>query len=270
MSTINNLMRIGRDYWRYIQYKHLLPKNSYHDDIYLVEFPKSGVTYLSFILGNLEIQLNKKDDHITFYNIDKYIADVHQLRGSKINRQLNRIFIKSHSPYNPCYFFVIYLYRNPLDVMVSYYNFLRSFGKCKTNFNEFLKDRNYGVRKWVDHINSWYYKKNDAQRIHFIKYEDLVDHPVKIVQQIYTNLGVKISDSLIEKAVIMSDISNMKKSEAFYREHNYNYTLPFVGKNGKILKEELFKKDSEKYIYQIAKKEIELLFPELFLKLNFK
>ncbi len=269
MNLINNLIRAGRDYFRCVKYGHLIPKNSYHDDIYIVEFPKSGVTYLSFILGNIEIQLSKREEYVTFYNVQKYIPDVHQLRGSDINRQFIRTFIKSHSEYNPCYFFVIYLYRNPFDAMVSYYNFLKFFGKAENDFNKFLKNKNYGIKKWCDHINSWYYKKNDAQRIHFVKYEDLVDNPVQIVQQIYANLGVQIDINLIVKTIEISDISNMKKSEAFYREHNYNYTLPFVGKDNKISKEELLKDDSKKYIYQIAKKEIEMLYPE-FIKINYK
>lgn len=267
MKLINNLIRVGRDYSRCLQYKHLIPKNCYHDDIYLVEFPKSGVTYLSFILGNIELLLSKREEYVTFYNVQKYIPDIHQLRGSEINRQFVRTFIKSHSEYNPCYFSVIYLYRNPFDVMVSYYNFLKFFNKAESDFSKFLKNKSYGIKKWVEHINSWYYKKNDAQRIHFVRYEDLIAEPVQIIQQIYANLGVQINIDTIEIAIKMSDITNMKKSETFYREHNYNYTLPFIGKDKKILKEELLQDDLKQYIYKVANREIELLYPELLLKL---
>ena len=91
-----------------------MPKNPKHDNIYLVEFPKSGITWLSFILGNIELALaGRNDEFITFYN-HQYIVDVHQLRNTEINRFLKRTFIKSHSTYNPYYYyFVIYLIRNP-------------------------------------------------------------------------------------------------------------------------------------------------------------
>lgn len=34
-----------------------------HNNIYLVEFPKSGITFLSHLLGNIELELiNKRQD----------------------------------------------------------------------------------------------------------------------------------------------------------------------------------------------------------------
>jgi hypothetical protein len=50
-----------------------------HNDVFLVEFPKSGITWLSFLIANS--LLKNHDENVTFYNYHKYIADIHQLRG---------------------------------------------------------------------------------------------------------------------------------------------------------------------------------------------
>jgi len=146
-QIIKQPLRNVKKYAKYLRYKNTLPKNPMHDDIYIVEFPKSGITWLQHILGNIELQLvGKKDKHITFYNHHKYLPDIHQIKGANINRFLDRTFIKSHSEYNPYYYFVIYLIRNPFDVMVSYYNFMLPHG-YKGTFKNFVYDKNFGIIK---------------------------------------------------------------------------------------------------------------------------
>jgi hypothetical protein len=81
-------------------YKRYVPRNPKHDDIFIVEFPKSGITWLSNIIGNIELLLNNKKENITYYNVVKYIPDIHQVRNAPINRFSDRTFIKSHLKYN--------------------------------------------------------------------------------------------------------------------------------------------------------------------------
>ena len=50
-----------QDVYRCIKYYNSTPFTIKHDDLYLVEYPKSGVTWLSFIFANI-IQKNTDDD----------------------------------------------------------------------------------------------------------------------------------------------------------------------------------------------------------------
>ncbi len=261
-TAVKQILRDGKEYIRYLNYKNTLPKNPMHDDIYIVEFPKSGITWLQHILGNIELQLaGKKDEYITFYNHHKYLPDIHQVRGAKINRFLERTFIKSHSEYNPYYYFVIYLIRNPFDVMVSYYNFLLNHGQ-KLTFEKFVKSSR-GIILWKRHINSWNYKKTDAQRIHFIKYENLVNNTQFEINSLYKNLGVTISNEIINTSIDNSSINNMSNLEDHYKKYNVNYTMSFVGKKNKLKKEELLTTEIKQYIYDICIDEIKQFYPDL-------
>jgi len=87
---LKQILRGGKVYLLYLKYKNGLPRNSMHDDIYLVAYPKSGVTWLQHIIGNIELNLADKDEIITFYNHHKYSPDIYQIKYIKVNRFLER------------------------------------------------------------------------------------------------------------------------------------------------------------------------------------
>jgi len=262
-SFIRNISLIIKNFIKGIKYKYTLPKNPSHDDIYIVEFPKSGITWLQFIIGNIELKLaGIYDEYVTYYNHHKYIPDIHNIRNSHIRRFLKRTFIKSHSEYNPYYYFVIYLIRNPIDVMVSYYNFLLYHG-YNLSFEVFIKNKNFGIKAWKRHVLSWWYRKVKAQRIHFIKYENLLKNPVYEISELYKNLGVNIDENIIKNAVEKSKLEIMKQSEEHYKKYNPNYTMEFVGKKGKIKKEQLVTEKIKNFIRKETKEIIEFFYPEL-------
>jgi len=261
-QALKQIAKDSRDYFRYFKYKKTLPKNPMHDDIYIVEFPKSGVTWLQHIIGNIELKLLDKNEYITFYNHHKYLPDIHQLRNSKINRFLNRTFIKTHAEFNPYYYFVIYIVRNPFDVMISYYNFMSHQGYM-SDFETFVRDPTYGINAWKNHVNSWIYKKVLAQRIHLVKYENLMSKTNEEIKTIYKNLGLDISNDTIEDAISKSSLESMKDSENHYKQNNPNYTMAFVGKENKKSKSELLTTEVRQYIQDMAYNEIKFLYPEL-------
>lgn len=260
-EILRQILSDRKEWLRYLKYKKALPKNPMHDDIYIVEFPKSGITWLQHLIGNIELQLANKNESITFYNHHKYMPDIHQVGSSFLKRYGERTFIKSHAEYNPYYYFVIYLMRNPFDVMVSYYNFMLRFGYNQT-FEKFVKDPNYGISKWKKHINSWNYNQLSAQRIHFIKYEDLLQDTENLLKDLYLNIGVNLDDNILKNSIHKSSLNQMKNFEEHYKKHNINYNFSFVGKEGKIKKNELLTDGIKDYIKNICREELQKFFPE--------
>jgi hypothetical protein len=234
-----------------IRYDQTTAKHPYYDDIYLVSFPKSGVTWLTFLIGNIELQLSGRQEFLSFYNYHLYIPDIHRTKNVNFQRKLNRTFIKSHSNYNGNYFFVIYLLRNPIDVMVSYFNYMKYYG-LDLDFNQFIRHKKYGISPWVKHVDGWLYHKVLRQRIYFLKYESLIDNIENEIRSLYLNLGVDLSDEILFNAINRSNLSAMRQSEVSYQERNPNYVMSFVGKMNKIQKQELL----TDYIVNYIKSEI--------------
>lgn len=239
-----------------------IPPNPCHDDIYLVEYPKSGITYLSFLLGNVELILAESPERMTFCNQHRYIADVHQLRGADIRRQTRRTFIKSHSGFNDRYYFVVYLLRNPLDVMVSYYNFMRDHG-YRGEFGAFVKDRRFGIENWKEHLNGWWYRRVDAQRMHFLRYEDLLEDPSGQLKALYLNFGVEVPAEVLKASIKLAGMENMRASEEHYRRYNPNYTMAFVGAKDKLRKADILTPEIRDHILGAAAEPIKGFYPEL-------
>lgn len=215
--------------------KHL-PKKPFSNDIFLVEYPKSGITWLCFLISNSIItNENNNSIKVTFFNIQQLISDVQISRDVPINNLWNTNtprFIKSHYEYKHDYNNIIYLVRDPLSVMTSYYKYLLGLKKIKCNFLDFVKSKEYGVNKWIDHVNSWTKNIKNGQRLHIIKYEDLISNPQITLENLFNNLGIKISSGAISESIKLSSLTEMKKQEKIYRTHNPFYSLNFVRKGG--------------------------------------
>jgi hypothetical protein len=155
-----------------------------------------------------------------------------------------------------------YLIRNPFDTMVSYYNYMSGFGYNK-GFDEFVKDENYGIKAWKRHVNSWFGGKNDPQKIHLIKYEDLMNNPTVQIKSLYANFGLLLEESLISTAIERSSMENMKNGEINYTKFNPNRTLNFVGALGKKTKKELLTDKIKEYIYAEVGEELQKFYPDM-------
>jgi len=250
-----------KQYINFLKYRGTLPKNPKHDDIYIVEFPKSGITWLSNLVANIELQVVNKKETVTFYNSHKWVIDIHQARGLDISRVLSRTFIKSHSSYNPYYYFSIYLIRNPFDVMVSYYNFMVDIG-YGDGFDVFVKDPKLGIGAWKRNVNSWMHGRVEGNRIHLIRYEDLIEDPMGSMKSLYSNLGAEISENIINEAINLSVKGLMKESEEHYRKYNPNYSMSFIGGSNKKSSKELYTDEVVKYLESQVYDELNRFFPE--------
>ena len=142
-----------------------------HHDIYLVSFPKSGSTWLNFIIANINMLMSGQNRRVTFQNIHQYIPDIHDCRF--VNKPflewpgLN--IIKSHSLYNRLYPHVIYIVRKLADVLVSYYKFQIGLGNYSGSLSDFIRSEN-GIKNWNKHVIGWFLQSPASLPFYLIKY----------------------------------------------------------------------------------------------------
>ncbi len=220
-----------QEFYRRIKYFKSTPVQIRQDDLYLVEYPKSGITWLSFILANI-IQLKANPAvEVSFFNFTQIIADINY---SKYPRSMNNPFgsriIKSHAKYNPFYTHVILLVRNPFNVMLSYYNFQSKLGSNDMEFKKFIENKKYGIDGWLKHTESWLKMNVGGHRFCMIRYEDLINNTFETVNRLINLLGWQVDDNIISKAINQSSLKAMRKAEEEYSELNPKYRLNFVRK----------------------------------------
>ncbi len=125
----------------------------------------------------------------------------------KTQKEINwveQLFMNSH---------LIYIYRNGLDVMVSLYEYLRSFNPeyQGITFSDFLLSKNHfepGINQlnrmeyWAYHIEQWHRSRYKNQ-IFFLKYEDIIknyqDHIGIIAKYIHSKPGRHFKDVRMKK-----------------------------------------------------------------------
>jgi hypothetical protein len=209
------------------------PRTLSSDDTYIVEYPKSGSTWLSFLIANVNLQINNIPAQATWWNIREYVFDVEFNRDLPANPFVlpHGRFIHTHSLYQRAYTRVLYLIRDPRDTLVSYYDMGTKMKVFKGSMDDFLLST-WGIPSWNGHVESWIRNHSTLDYIQFIRYEDLKTNPVEVLSRIYKLYGLTVDQSVLETAVERSSFQNMRQSEAFYREKSYDLgsTFQFVRK----------------------------------------
>lgn len=214
----NNEENLYKNHWLW---NSRIPENYTEQDVFLVSYPKSGNTYLRFLLGNaikLLFQIDREVNFFTLQDIIPWISEKSLLPTGPFGRiDLPRI-IKSHYAYNPHYKRTILLVRDPRDVMVSYYYYCKS----QDGFNipddwtisEFIRSEEYRPKVWADHTKSWYFGFQHVDKnLQLFRYEDFLSHPHESLNRLMKLLGFQMEKQALDKAICLSSKENMKKSE---------------------------------------------------------
>ena len=206
----------------YILSYQALPVPPNDNDLFLVEFPKSGVTWLSFLIANVFLTTNKSRRRATFFNIEDLIPDVHVRRQIPLNLidGINFRIIKSHAGYTPCYKKVFYLIRDPRHVMASYHTFLTGLGWYSGSLDQMLQHPRFGIDAWIAHVDGWLTKTSPSVPLVVIRYEDTVADPASQLISIFDFFGWDIDKNVIEQAIEKSSLDNMRASEKSLNSRN--------------------------------------------------
>lgn len=206
-----------------------LPVVPQHDDLYLVEYPKSGITWLTFLLANYLCERNRVELDVNFFNINDFVPDIHYSRdiGPARFAYPGYRFIKSHSLFNPFYGKVIYVVRDPRDVLVSYYHFLTSLQQHRGMLSEFVRSETYGISAWRRHVESWMVESPAPSRLLLLRFEDMKRDSGLALSKLLKHLGCRIDPGGLARAVAKSSFETMRASEQERHEGDLRFSLRF-------------------------------------------
>jgi hypothetical protein len=201
------------------------------NDTFLVSYPKSGNTWLRFLLANL---LKSNNELINFHNVHNYCPEWER-HSETIKSLSSPRIIKSHQQYNPKIKKIVYLIRDGRDVYVSYYNYLRSEGHIyqQMSFTEFLETYHFPYGYWSDHVNSWLNStiSQTKDRFHIVYYEDMLDNPLSILSKLANFIGLSTDTKNLKQAIENSSFEKMQNIEQkFGRKYSNENSGNFVRK----------------------------------------
>ncbi|KAM9494758.1 amine sulfotransferase-like isoform 2-T2 [Clarias gariepinus] len=207
------------------------------DDVYVVTFPKSGTVWTQRILTLLyEDEFPEAVDQ-TSYDRMPWL-EFPEPEHDYPNRRSPRLFC-SHLPERLMprglqgKAKIIYVWRNPKDIMVSYFHFthyMKIFEHSESYtavMDEFFNGQVLGGC-WFDHIKGWYINK-DKYNILFLSYEEMSRDLRGAVLKICEFLEKNVSDDVIDSVVEKTSFTNMKKDP----KANYTFLPDDIADSGK-------------------------------------
>jgi hypothetical protein len=256
---LNFIRRKHESYFLRLKYQRLLPEDYKLEDIYLVSFPKSGNTWLRFLVANAIKIKFKVERQVNFFSIHDIIPDIQLSRYIKPGGAFGCLdvprVIKSHSTYNPYYYRVILLIRDPRDALISYYYFLKNYEKIPGdwNFSKFIRSSKFGAAAWVRHTESWFFTRNSSQNIQIVLYEHLIDNPHEQLRRIMELIGFSLTDDELQEAINLSSKENMRQSEVNHKSAYLVKTqkTAFV-RQGKVTEGKELVESDRRYIEEIT------------------
>jgi hypothetical protein len=186
-------------------------------DAFLVSYPKSGNTWLKFMLTYL---LSGRE--ADFDSDSTVIAEVGSHRRAPGVLPGGGRLIKSHEPYSGpqkrLYRRAIYLIRDGRDVAVSYYYTLIRRGLYEGDFGPFLRlflsGGVDGYGPWHLHVESWLSSPlHEKGSLLVLKYEDLLAQPAENLSAAMDFLGVPVPQDRAEETIHAYSAERMRERE---------------------------------------------------------
>jgi hypothetical protein len=186
------------------------------DDRLLVSYPRSGNTWVRFLIANVM----SPDEPATFANIEDRIPDIYKNRGRPLDHVARPRLLKSHESFDPRYGAVIYIVRDPRDVVVSYYHYQRKVRRIRDRFPldryvaRFVSGTVARYGSWGEHVASWLAAGRGHSAFLLLRYEDLLDHPLRELDRVAAFLHLPRTHRQIAEAVELSSIDRLRTLEA--------------------------------------------------------
>ena len=188
----------------------------YPDDTFLVSFPRSGNTWTRFLVCNL---INP-DNPVTFAQLESRIPEIYYVPDRRLRAFPRPRVIKSHECFDPRYPRVIYIVRDPRDVLISYYEFQlkRRVISDACSIEEFLprfmlSEIEPKTGCWRDHVVSWTATRGGSRNFLLLRYEDMLSDTPAEATKIAAFLGLDSGAERIARAVALSSADRMRKLE---------------------------------------------------------
>ncbi|XP_051721015.1 amine sulfotransferase-like isoform X2 [Ctenopharyngodon idella] len=191
-------------------------------DVFVITYPKSGTIWMQQILSLIEVkgdvtatsnQLNsERMPWIEVSDSEKQFvsAPSPRFRVSHLSYKFMPLELKQKKGK------VIYVARNPKDVLVSYYHFHKYANMLETPkdfddfFEKFMKGNVYG-NCWFEHVKNWYSHKDEMNFL-YITYEEMIKDLRSVVERITSFLGRDLTPQQLNEVVEHSTFKNMKNN----------------------------------------------------------
>ena len=200
-------------------------------DVFLVGHPKSGNTWLAYMLAVMT--RDDREQNINISNIGEYAPTIHgnDIRiGEYATLPDPRIFRSEATVYPEAYPRTIYIVRDPRSVLLSYYHHcVHDTHRTDWPIADFVDEMltNGCIRslepdliRWDRQVEAWL-ERAERQKVIVVKYEDLKKDRRAEMEKLSRFLGFEHNQAAIDLAAERGDFSQMRSEEKQFGAESY-------------------------------------------------
>jgi len=198
-----------------VRYRHL---GLHSADALLVSYPKSGTTWLRFLVAHA-----LTGAEADFDSVRRDFPPLGRQRGAPALLPEQGRLVRSHEPLHPYRGqpgqHVVYLVRDGHDVALSYLDHHRRLGHYTGDvtvfLDAFLAGRLDGYGPWADHVlGAERFARSGVAPVLTIRYEELRADPETQLGRVLTFVGRPVGDETVARAVAANTKQRMRAKEA--------------------------------------------------------
>lgn len=155
--------------------------------------------------------ISGSDEELKFEDVDKLVPELNVHR-SFVNKLSDPRVLKTHELHNQRIHNAIYIVRDPRDVFVSYYHYLKKKLPKDWTISKFLQSEQGEPSKWSSHIKSW----KQCPNVLIVKYEDLLNETndiLLLINQFLVEKGCELDLNNVKKAIECTSFEKLKAVE---------------------------------------------------------
>lgn len=175
----------------------------------LVSYPKCGRTWLRYLLANYIVDAYDTSMESRLYRMasDRFPSIMATHDGKMVTS-----VTASKTRYEGRK--VIFLVRDPRDVLVSHYHHKKD---RNNSFDEglasFAHHPTLGIENIIEYLNKWYEEQSVPEDFLLVRYEDMKEDIERDARRVLSFLGEDVDDDALQDAIEASRFSNMKQAE---------------------------------------------------------
>lgn len=224
---VRPLLEPYQEYRRRRRHKREFVRELRPTDVFLIGHPKSGNTWLAYMLAIL--QWEDHDGEIHLRNIGDRVPTIHHREHAIAeHRELPdpRMFRQEEPQFPELYERVVFLLRDPRAALLSYYHmYLVYFGipREEVPLAEFVSEylENGCIEAWEPYLIRWdrhaRYWLERARRqegaVAFVKYEEMIEDRAGTLRRVADFVGIAHSEEALALAVERGAFEAMRRNE---------------------------------------------------------